>query len=93
MCARVRAYVYMSLNGFLCCGLDFSSSGACIFVCVCVCVCMCVYICMYVCIYIYTHTHILKRGLDFSFGFVDSIIGLIGFCKHLMPLEHTFKWG
>ena len=38
--------MYMSLNGFLCCGLDFSSSGACIFVCV------------------YTHTHILKRGLD-----------------------------
>jgi hypothetical protein len=68
------AYIYIPLNGFLCCGLDFSSSGAYIYIYVCVCVCARTN--MYVCIY----THI-----EIGFDFVDSIIGLRGVYKHSMP--------
>jgi len=74
---------------FLCYGLDFSSSGVCIFVCVCVCVCIYIYICMYVCVYIYilyicTYIYIYVH-IEKGFGFVDSIIGLIDFYEHRMP--------
>jgi len=57
-----------------------------LYICVCVCIHIYIYVYMYVYIYthIYTHTHI-HTHIENGFGFVDSIIGLIGFYKHLMP--------